>query len=208
MKKFNHPDFQTHLSKIIAELEQASQIETVVIIKQRSADYEDVPLSLGAITSILTFTFLLIVDTSFNDYMVYIITLSSFGLGMLLGFVLPFTRRLLTTKKRRQRNVEIMARALFQKGGLHHTSTKIGTLIYFSLLEKMVYIVADRGAQLAIPEEEWQQLKSELQNIFKTKNPPEALLKELEKCKETFKRYIPALENNLNELPNDLRIDL
>ncbi|MDD1609249.1 MAG: TPM domain-containing protein [Methylococcaceae bacterium] len=165
MKKFTHPDFQTQLGKLIAELEQASQIEVVVIML-------------------------------------------SYGLGVLLGMLLPFIQRILAGKKRKQRNVEIMARALFQKGGLHHTSTKIATLIYISLLEKMVYVVADRGAQMAIPEEEWQKITTNLENIFKAKNTPEALLIELKKCKETFHRYIPALENNINELPNDLSIDL
>ncbi|MDD1615113.1 MAG: hypothetical protein CG439_187 [Methylococcaceae bacterium NSP1-2] len=77
---------------------------------------------------------------------------------------------------------------------MHHTSTKIATLIYISLLEKMVYVVADRGAQMAIPEEEWQKITTNLENIFKAKNTPEALLIELKKCKETFHRYIPALD--------------
>jgi putative membrane protein len=208
MKKFNHPDFQAQLGKLIAELEQSSQIEVVVLIKQSSAVYEDVLIGLGAITSLLTFSYLFYVDTHFNDYFIYLITLASFGAGILLGLVLPFTQRLLTGKKRQERNVEIMARALFQKGGLHHTSTKVGTLIYLSLLEKKVYIVADRGAQMAIPEQEWQKITQDLQSVFKAKNPPESLLKELEKCKNTFSRYIPALENNVNELPNDLQIDL
>ncbi len=208
MKKFIHPDFQTQLSNSIADLEQASQIELVVIIKQRSANYEDVPLGLGINLSMLTFSYLFLVDTSFESYLVYFMTLSSFGLGVLLGLILPFMQRLLVRKKRQQRNVEIMARALFQKGGLHHTSTKVGTLIYVSALEKMVYIVADRGAQMAIPDEEWQKITTDLSNIFKTKNPPEALLIELAKCRDIFHRYIPALENNVNELPNDLSIDL
>jgi putative membrane protein len=179
-----------------------------VLIKQCSAIYEYVAISLGAITSMLAFTYLFFVEESFNASMVYLITLSSFGVGMLLGLVLPFMQRLLVTKKRQQRNVEIMARALFQKGGLHHTSTEVGTLIYISVLEKMVYIVADRGAQMAIPAEEWQKINTDLQSIFKTKNPPASLLQELAKCKDTFQRYIPALENNINELPNDLQIDL
>jgi putative membrane protein len=72
----------------------------------------------------------------------------------------------------------------------------------------MVFIVADRGAQMAIPDAEWQKIKTDLQSIFKSKNPAESLLQELAKCKDTFQRYIPALENNINELPNDLQIDL
>jgi putative membrane protein len=208
MKKFNHPDFQTQLGKMIAELEQSSQIEVVVLIKKSSALYEDVAIGIGAIVSILTFSYLFYVDTRFADYLAFLITLAAFGVGILLGLVSPPLQRLFTGKKRQERNVEIMARALFQKGGLHHTSTEVGTLIYVSLLEKMVYILADRGAQLAIPEEEWQKIKTDLQSIFKEKQPTEAFLQALEKCKTTFNHYIPALENNLNELPNDLKIEL
>jgi len=207
MKKFTHSDFQIQLGDSIAELEQASQIEVVVIIKQKSANYEDVPLGLGANLSLLTLGYLFFVDTSFDDYLVFFAILAAFGLGVLFG-LLPVIQRLLAGKKRKQRNVEIMARALFQKGGLHHTSTKVGTLIYLSLLERRVYIVADRGAQMAIPEQEWQNITTNLQSIFKTKNPAESLLIELAKCKDTFHRYIPALENNINELPDDLSIDL
>jgi putative membrane protein len=207
MKKFTHSDFQIQLGDSIAELEQASQIEVVVIIKQKSANYEDVPLGLGANLSLLTLGYLFFVDTSFDDYLVFFAILAAFGLGVLFG-LLPVIQRLLAGKKRKQRNVEIMARALFQKGGLHHTSTKVGTLIYISLLEKMVYIVADRGAQMAIPEQEWQNITTNLQSIFNTKHPAESLLTELANCKDTFHRYIPALENNINELPDDLSIDL
>lgn len=208
MKKFTHPDFQTQLSNVITDLEQASQIEVVVLIKQCSANYEDVPLGLGINLSVLTFSYLFLIDTDFDSYMVYFTTLTAFALGALLGLMLPFMKRILVRKSRKQHNVEIMARALFQKGGLHHTSAKIGTLIYISLLEKMVYIVADRGAQMAIPEAEWQKITKDLQGIFNTKNPAESLLIELVKCKDTFHRYIPALENNINELPNNLSIDL
>jgi putative membrane protein len=208
MKKFTHPDFQTQLSNIISELEQASQIETVVLIKQRSGNYDDVPMALASNLSLLTFSVLFFIDKGVEDYLIYFATLAAFGLGLLIGLALPNVQGLFVKKNRKQRNVEIMARALFQKGGLHHTSAKTGTLIYFSLLEKMVYIVADRGAQLAIPEEEWQKIITNLQSIFNTKNTANSLLKELEKCKETFNNYIPALENNINELPNNLSIDL
>jgi putative membrane protein len=208
MKKFTHPDFQTQLNNIISELEQASQIETVVLIKQRSGNYDDVPMALAANLSLLTFSVLFFIDKGVEDYLIYFATLAAFGLGLLIGLALPEVQGLFVKKNRKQRNVEIMARALFQKGGLHHTSAKTGTLIYFSLLEKMVYIVADRGAQMAVPEEEWQKIITNLQSIFNTKNPANALLKELEKCKETFNHYIPALENNINELPNNLSIDL
>lgn len=207
MKKFTDKDFQTRLGNTIATLEQASQIEVVVLIKNKSANYEDVPLGLGAVFMMLAFSYFFLADVEFESYLIYFYTLFSFALGVLIGLI-PMMQRLFTGKKRKTRNIEIMARALFQKGGLHHTSTKIGTLLYFSLLEQMIYIVADRGAELAIPAEEWQKLNQNLQAVFKAKNPSETLITELENCKELFNRYIPALETNVNELPDDLQVDL
>jgi putative membrane protein len=76
------------------------------------------------------------------------------------------------------------------------------------VLEQLIYIVADRGAEMAIPAAEWQQINNDLAKVFKDKNPPQALLIELAKCKNIFHRYIPALENKTNELPNDLQVEL
>lgn len=207
MKNFNNADYQAQLATKIAELEQASQIEVVVLIKNKSANYEDVPVGLGAICLLLAFSILFFVETEVEVHFIYFASLLAFAFGVLIGLI-PIIQNLLTRKKRKTRNVEIMARALFQKGGLHHTSTKIGTLIYFSLLEKMIYILPDRGAEMAIPAEQWQKLNQQFQTIFSAKKPNEALLVALENCKEIFKLYIPALENNENELPNDLKVDL
>ena len=207
MKKFSLPEFQTQLGKLITELEQASQIEVVVMIKKQSANYEDMPWCLGGLLSLLSLGILYFSDTDIEGHIVLLTTFDSFGLGVLLGFI-PLIRCLLITKKRKQRNVEIMARALFQKGGLHHTGTKVGTLIYVSVLEQLIYIVADRGAEMAIPAAEWQQINNDLAKVFKDKNPPQALLTELARCKNIFHRYIPALENKTNELPNDLQVEI
>ena len=207
MRNFNNADYQAQLATKIAELEQSSQIEAVVLIKNKSANYEDVPMGLGAIFLLLAFSILFFVEAEIEVYLLYFSSLLAFAFGVLLGLI-PIIQNLLTGKKRKTRNVEIMARALFQKGGLHHTSTKIGTLIYFSLLEKMAYILPDRGAEMAIPVEEWQKLNQQFQAVFSAKKPNEALLLALENCKETFKLYIPALEINVNELPDDLKVDL
>jgi uncharacterized membrane protein len=61
---------------------------------------------------------------------------------------------------------------------------------------------------MALPAQEWQLIDTNLQTIFKTNNPKLALLKQLANCKQTFKRYIPALANNSNELADNLSIDL
>ena len=101
-----------------------------------------------------------------------------------------------------------MARAIFQKGGINHTRAKTGVLIYCSFLEQSVYILPDRGIEMAIPHEEWQSLRQEFNLIFADKKPTDALLNALLKTRLLFGRYLPARADNINELPNNLDIAL
>lgn len=205
-KDFNH-DFQTHLAETIASIEQQSQVELVVIIRNRAAEYPDIPLIWGLFVSCLTHTYLMLAPTLFNDLEIYLGPIVGFALGWCCAKH-PTLQRLSLTPQRREKNVEIRARALFQKGGIHHTQAKIGVLIFCSLLEKSCFIVADRGAELALPPAEWQHLRSQLQSIFSATQPANALLKALTAFQPIFNRYLPPIANDLNELPDNLEIDL
>ncbi len=205
-KDFNQ-DFQTHLAETIAQIERASQVELVVVIRNRAADYPDIPLIWGLCAGWLSHTYLMLAPTFFSDLEIYAGPLIAFGLGWVLAKV-PGNQRRCLSRKRREKNVEILARALFQKGGIHHTQAKIGVLILGSLLEKSCVIIADRGAELALPAAEWQQLRTQLQGIFASAQPGNALLTTLATAQPIFSRYLPPIANDLNELPDNLEIDL
>ncbi len=143
----------------------------------------------------------------FENWLVYYMPLLAFLLGF--GFAhLPSIKRISSKKSALDKNVEVMARAIFQKGGIHHTKAKIGLLIYCSFLEKNVYLLPDRGVEIAIPNEEWQNLRRDFQSIFAGKNSKEALLGELNKSRLLFSQYLPAQAHDINELPDNLEIDL
>ncbi|MCX7086889.1 MAG: hypothetical protein NTV00_02425 [Methylococcales bacterium] len=205
-KNFNQ-HFQTRLWEVIADIERQSHVEVVVVIRSRAADYQDIPLYWGFAGAWLIHTYLMFIPTLFDDLTLYIGPLLAFMLFWLLGKI-PSVQRLCVSKKRLQKNVEIMARALFQKGGMHHTQAKIGILIYCSLLEKTTFVLPDRGAEHAVPAEEWQLLRRHLQAIFATANPDAALLEQLAATQALFNRYLPPVDNDLNELPDNLDITL
>lgn len=207
MKHFNQ-NFETRLWKTIAEIENDSLVEVVVVIKPRSADYRDSVLWWGVGAAFVIFTVMMFAPIVFGDYFLYSGPPVGFFGGMIAASVFPPLQRLLISPKRKQRSVEIMARALFQKGGIRHTNEKIGILIYCSVLEKIVSVVPDRGVETAIPPEEWASLTAGLHGIFKQRNPAEALLEHLKACQPVFNRYIPPVEHDINELPDNLDIDL
>jgi putative membrane protein len=205
-KKFNS-DFYAKLSQTITQLESHSQAEVVVVIRSRAADYHDIPWCWGMLGAWLAHTYQVFAPPFFDDLVIY--------LGPILAFIacyalacIPALQGLCLSKKRKQKNVEIMARALFQKGGLHHTQDKTALLVYVSCLEKSTFVLADRAIELAIPNEDWLSFRTQLQAIFNANQPSQALLQALKDIQPDLVQYLPASVNNLNELPNNLEITL
>lgn len=207
MKKFNS-HFKQQLSELIAAIESESQVELVVIIKPCSSNYDDIALLWGLISALPTLAYLLFSENFYSEIVIYSATFFALISGLLLARLCPALQRLLINNKRKTKNTEIMARALFQKGGLHYTRSNIATLIYFSLLEQTLFIVADRSAQMALPDEQWQHIDKKLNTIFKQKNTAQALLVELKNCAMIFNHYLPPKTHKTNELADNLEIDL
>jgi putative membrane protein len=207
MKYFTE-EFKSKLSETVAELESSSQVEAVAIIRTSSEDYRDIPHILAAIITFITFTLFMFLPLEFGDYLIYIGTLFSYIGGFILGYYFKPALRVFISKKRQQKNVEIMARAFFQKAGIRHTKEKIGVLFYCSLFEKIVFILPDRGAENAVPLEEWEKMRGNFKNIFNNSESAPAFLVELKKCKEAFTKFIPPVENDINELPDIIDVKL
>jgi putative membrane protein len=207
MKKSLTTAFQTQLWETIKHIERNSQVEVVVVFRSQSANYHAIPLAWGAIGAWLTHSHMVFAPELFADWWLYCAPLLSFA--MVYGIThLPVIIRLSSRRSKLQKNVEIMARALFQKGGIHHTQAKTGLLIYYSELEKLVYLLPDRGLEHALPAQQWQTLNTDFQQIFQQRHPHTALLEQLAQTADLFGRYLPAQANDINELPDDMEISL
>ena len=89
---------------------------------------------------------------------------------------------------------------------MRFTEEKIGVLFFVSFLEKKVMIIADRGAKMAVPEEEWNTIQEHFDSIFNEGIVSDNILKSLANCKDIFNSYIPPIENDINELPDNLEV--
>lgn len=207
MKKALATEFQTRLWDAVRAIEQNSQVEVVVVIRSRSEDYRDIALLWGIFGALLNFTYIMFSPDLFEDWLVYCAPILGFAIGYAFAHW-PLITRLSVGKQRLQKSVEIMARALFQKAGIRHTRAKIGVLVYCSWLEKTVYILPDRGVEMALPADEWRRLRADFQAIFTSRKPTEALIAQLHNARPLFDDYLPRLANDINELPDAMEIDL
>jgi putative membrane protein len=85
---------------------------------------------------------------------------------------------------------------------------ELGVLFYFTEFEKRVEIIPDRGAYTMVPDDYWTQFENGFQTIFNEHNLADAFIKELNKTKNVFSEFILPVENDINELPDDLEIEI
>lgn len=207
MKKLLTVAFKTQLCDAVQAIESQSQVELVVLIRSRSDNYHDLKLIWAALGALGLHSYAMFAPEFFADSSIYLAPIVGFALGLLFAH-LPAVLRLSIAPERRQKQVEIMARALFQKGGLAHTQAKIGILIYFSWLERSVYILPDRGAEQALPPELWQEIQAQLNRIYQHKAPEQAILTQLATLAPLFALYLPKSADDINELPDAMEIAL
>jgi putative membrane protein len=80
--------------------------------------------------------------------------IGGFVIGAILCARVPVLRRLMTSKKELAAEVQRRAREVFFDQRIHHTGGATGVLIYVSLFERTVVILADETATKALPEGE------------------------------------------------------
>jgi putative membrane protein len=200
--------FKNRLWESIAELEDRSRAEVVVIVRDQSSSYAERPLFAAGVASLLVLAFMLFSPWPFGTYSIFLATaLSGFGIWLLLARI-ALLRRWVLNSARMERAVEIMGRALFQKGGIHHTREKTGLLIYISLFERCVLLLPDRGIEDTVPADEWEELCAGFRDILYAAQADEALFIQITRLSEILAHRLPGRDDDLNELPDELEVEL
>ncbi|MFN8255813.1 MAG: TPM domain-containing protein [Bacteroidales bacterium] len=207
MKEFNE-EFRTRLYNTIKDIESGSLIEIVVLIKPQSGSYRDVALWAGIIFSFFIYSTLMFIPVNIDVYSIYFSTVLAFVVAYVLFSAFPLLESKFISAKRKRRNVELYARAIFQKAGIRFTSERVGTLFYISLFEKEVFILPDRGAKNAIPAQEWTKIEQEMQSVFNESDRAAAIIQKLSGFKTVFGQFLPPVENDINELPDNLDVSI
>lgn len=207
MKEFND-DFKSELYQTIEDIENSSQVEIVAIFRGSSGKYRDVSLWVALTIMFITSSFFMFSPIDFDVYMIWLFTFIAFVLSYFLTEIIKPFKRIFVSKKRMKRHADLYARAVFQKGGIRFTNERIGVLFYFTEFERRVVILPDRGSFSSVPDDYWTQFENGFQTIFNEGNIAEAFLKELKKTKQIFAEYILPVENDINELPDDLEIEI
>src|SRR2546421_13066463 len=190
----------------VREVEARTNAEIVVAVRGRSGTYRHADYLFGAIIAFIGLLFVLFSRFEFHTFWIPFDVIALFVAGAFVSSRGDWIRRMLTTKTFRVRAARAGASAMFYEAGIANTSAENGLLIYLSLLERRMAIIADRGILKAVPALKWNHAVFDLKLVAK-KADPDKLCEALRNLGCVLAECVPATGENPNELADGPRIE-
>ncbi len=191
------------IREAIVKAESKSSGELVTVIARSSDDYLYIPLLWSAIVA-LCVPLLMWLPGAWPSYEnLYLAQLTVF-FGLAAVFRLDAIKMKLIPRSVKHRRASRTAREQFFQQNLHHTEGRTGILIFVSLAEHYVEIIADKGINDVVPEHAWEQAVADFLKKVKAGQLTEGFVAAVEDCGKLLSQHFPADRGNANELPNHL----
>jgi putative membrane protein len=197
-------DERERIEQAVVAAERKTSGEIVPMIVGTSARYAEAELT-GVVFGMVAGT---MIEFIWHDpwgpvhaYVVWPIVGAIFG-----HFILsvPILKRRVLSKQRIAEAVHLRSLAAFAGHGLHHTKDHTGILIFASLLERRVVVLADRGIDEKVSPGTWQVIVDILTDGLRSGNPCDAFCKAIDHCGEILAAHCPRQIDDQNELPDKL----
>jgi putative membrane protein len=195
------------LAGCIKEIERTTDAELVIVVRARSANYAHADYLFGFAIAFLVLLFLLFSPVSFAEYWVPLDVAVAFVAGSIISWRSNSLRRLFSKEKFRNKAVRTAAAAMFYEAGIANTNAEMGVLIYLSLMERRLELIADRGVLKKVPAQDWNRELFELHRVGQDPDPKrfqDAILR----FGAVLANHVPATGENPNELPDMPRFEL
>jgi putative membrane protein len=154
-----------------------------------------IALSVPMLITLLSLTEL----TAYN----YSIQLITFILLSLLFRFRPIQMRLIPKRVKNQR-CHRMAMEQFFLNNIHHTDKRTGILIFVSVAEHYVEIIADKGINDVVEEDTWSDVVNNFIIKVKADQIADGFIEAITTCGNELVTHFPAGGKDINELPNHL----
>ena len=203
-KDFFSSEERTKIRLAVQEAEQNTSGEIAVALVDASDAYHEAEL-LGAFLLSGLVSLALALAFHFMTIWFFIPTATIlFFPSFYLLRLFPHWKLGLLNRRRIDQAVQEKAISTFFLRGVHKTEAQTGILIFISLLERKVWILADSGINSRIKGDLWNSLAKELTTGIKEGRPFEALRTVIDKCGVELTRYFPEKGGGENQLSDDI----
>jgi putative membrane protein len=191
------PSVTRAITDAVHELERCSRAEVVVEVRGRSGSYAHADARFASLLALVTLVVLLFSPWPFAPAWVAIDVVLAWFVGLFSAQRSVIVRRLMTTEEDRAGRVRLVAASVFHDRGLANTSGETGVLLYHSVLEGRIELLADRGVLEAVPSLEWNRIAAEARAGHAT---PSTLAGVLNTLKPLLEKHMPVREGDQDEL--------
>ncbi len=193
---------RTRVGKAIESAERRTAGEIIAMITADSSTYAYAPMLWAALIALLL-PWPFIAWTWWPVQTIYLMQLAVFvALALVLKWR-PLRLALVPASVKRQR-AHHRAVEQFLAQNLHTTAGRTGVLIYVSVAERYVEILADTRIDALVPKGDWQAIVDSLTRRIGAGEPAAGLVEAIEACGARLAKHFPPGSHDPNELPNHL----
>lgn len=196
------PEDERRIIEAIRAAEQKTAGEIFCVVAAASSNYSFVSIARAALVALVV-PIPLFFFTEFYSDQIYLAQILVF-VGCAIVFSLPGLRHRLVPRWVKRDRASFEAKRQFAAHGLHLTEARTGVLIFASLAERHVEIVADAGINAKISQEIWDNAIDAMIEEIKAKKPVEGFIKAIKICGDVLATHFPPGAINKNELPDKL----
>lgn len=193
------PAVTAALTDAVRELEQRSCAEVVIEVRSRSGSYAHADARFASILAFVGLLVLLFSPWHFAAGWVAVDVALVWIAGLFVSRKSDSVRRLVTTNRERVAQARLVAAAAFHDRGVANTIRESGVLLFLSLLEEHIEVLADRGVLQAVSPLEWNDIIATARRDHAT---PETLLAIVRALTPLLGQCLPSHEGDTDELSN------
>jgi putative membrane protein len=137
---------------------------------------------------------------------VLIVFILVFAVGAALASWLPFLRLPFITRREMLEEVERAASDCFHRLRVRRTAGGTGVLIYVSLHEHLVRVLADDAIAERVKQSEWEDIGDLIIDGIREGKAAAGLIQAIRRCGKLLSASFPILPGDVNELSNELHL--
>ncbi|SLM47109.1 conserved protein of unknown function [Nitrospira japonica] len=204
------PEERERIGEAVRTAERRTRAEIVPMIVSRSGVYRDATHRAGLILALFTLTALLMSEAAWlpwswdgeNAAWLVLCTVAAYAAGAWSGTFAPIVR-LITSRERMRQKVRLRAERAFAQHGIFQTRERTGILLMLSVLEREVYVLADKELIRLVSSGQWDEVVRSVIEGVRAGDMAVALCAGVSRCGEILAVACPATSgDNPNEIPD------
>jgi putative membrane protein len=194
------------IAAAIRDVERHTSGELVTVVAGASDGYAAFPLLVAAFLALLTPAVAWIAAPDLDHLDVYAIQLGVFIVVAAAALWRPLRMRLVPSAVKR-RQAGRLAREQFHALGLDQTRGRTGILLFVSVAERYVEVLADRAIDEKVPPGTWKEIVAAFTGQVRARKVADGFVGALTACGALLASHFPRAADDRNELP-DVLIEL